>query len=1070
MKRIGMILLALWCLCLPITAKATEPEFKLLRAGFYYCEGYHEIDEAGVHSGYGYELLQLIGRYENVKYEYVGYDKSWDDMLQLLKDGEIDLVTSGKKLEGREEEFDFSTKNIGFTSTALLIKAGNSSIVAGDYSTYDGRKVGMMRGSSNNDSFKEYAKEKGFSYIPVYYDSMDMLRVALQAEEVEAIVTSNLRNVNADEWLTETFGEEPMYIMVRKGDAKTLKIVNDALDRMDRNEEFWRLRLYEKFYQVAASDLLKLSQGEQEYLSAVQAQGKVLRVLVNPDRFPYSYYEDGQMKGIMVDIFDEIARRAGLAYEMQVVKTLPEYTKLLESKGTDICLDLGEDYYAAESLGYRITSPYVTAEFSWIQRKDFTGDIERAGRIAYFASSISELENANVKYYRFSTYPEALSAVRSGLVDAFCVYTFHAESILWDGGNEDLMATYSFADTKFTIGVSDNHVNHLVSVLNKAVISLDSQLVDDITREHTSLGDQPFSLERFFDQYPFVVVLLSICVCIVGIMCVASILQRNYHNRLVEAAKKADAANHAKTDFLARMSHDIRTPINGIMGMLDIAEKNTEDPAKIQECLDKMKVASWHLLQLVNDVLDMSKLESGRINLNQEPINLEKLLKMCVSVIEGQAAERNLELDVQIENLEHPYLIGSELYINQIIVNILGNAVKYTNPGGWVKFYAKETACNETEATFCITVEDNGIGMSPEFVEHIFDSFAQEEISARSTYQGTGLGMTIAKALADLMGGKILVESTKDVGSKFTLYLTLKVDNREWEPKENIRGEATLGTGIQSLGRVASLQATLQTYEREEADYDLAGMRVLLAEDVDLNREIVEYALAEKGVEVTVAVDGMDAVEQFKNAPAGTFDLILMDIMMPRLNGLEATQVIRNMQGREDGAEIPIVAMTANAYESDIENSLAAGMNAHLTKPIETGRLYSVLQQCKLMKEEIPADLFSELKLLGVDVELALHNLSGKEELYRKLLFKFADMVESSDLPKDFTEEQVAALIETVHALKGVTGNLAITPLFEAYNRVLSLLREGQWTLAKQSLTEMEPIETDILNCIRKYR
>ena len=1070
MRRMIATFLVMISLLLPMSVHAINPETKTLRAGFYYCEGYHEMDEEGKRTGYGYEILQLIARYKNVNYEYVGYDKSWDDMLHLLKEGEIDLVTSGKKLEGREEEFDFSTKNIGFVSTALVIKAGKSAIVAGDYSTYCGLKVGMMRGSSNNDSFRRYAEEKGFTFHPVFYDSREQLRVALQAEEVDAIVTSNLRNVNEDEWLTETFDEEPMYIMVRKGDSETLDMVNDALDRMDRNEEFWRLRLYEKFYQVDAGELLKLSHGELKYLQEMNEQGKVFRVLVNPDRFPYSYCEDGQMKGIMVELFKEMAKRAGIQFEMQHVKSYAEYMEMLRNKETDICLDFHEDYYTAEQLGYRITAPYVTAEFAWIQRKNFNGDIEKAGRIAYFESAMPDWDNPEIQYLHFDTYTEALAAVRSGMVDAFCAYTFHAEDILWEGGNEDLMATYSFADTKFTIGVSDEHVNHLASILNKAVISLDSELIDSIVRDHTTLGDQPFSIKRFFELYPFIIILFLLSVCIVVLMAVSAMLQRNYHRRLVEAAKKADAANHAKTDFLARMSHDIRTPINGIMGMLDIAEKNTEDPAKLQDCFDKMKTASWHLLQLVNDVLDMSKLESGRIELCQESINLERLLEICISIIEGQVQEKDLQLIVNIEPMEHPYLIGSELYINQIIVNILGNAVKYTKPGGWVKFHAKEIDFDEKKASFCIVIEDNGIGMSAEFLEHIFEPFAQEEITARSTYQGTGLGMSIAKALADLMGGTLEVESTQDVGTKFTLYLNLAVDKREWQQEVGIRGEATQGTGIQSVARAASLQATLQTYEREEVNYDLSGLKVLLAEDVELNREIAEYALSEKGAEVVCAMDGIEAVELYKSAPAGTFDVILMDIMMPRLNGLEATKVIRNMQGREDGENIPIIAMTANAYSSDVARSIEAGMNAHLTKPLEMDKLYSVLQQCKLMKEETGAGLLNELSVLGVDVQKALHNLSGKDTLYEKLLFKFADMVKDSEIPRDFGQEDAAHIIEKVHALKGVSGNLAITPLFESYTRILGALREGDLQTSKQLLEELVPLEKQILKCIDKYR
>lgn len=1070
MKRWIWMLAAVLVLVMPMQVNASEPEIKMLRAGFYYCEGYHEISEDGTYTGYGYELLQLMGRYENIRFEYVGYDQSWEDMLQMLKDGEIDLVTSGKKLAGREEEFDFSKKTIGFSSTAMIIKAGTTALVAGDYTTYQGIQVGMVRNSSNNESFREYAKTKGFTFVPIYYNSQEDLREALQKEEVQAIVTSNLRSMNADEWLAETFDEEPLYVMVRKGDEKTLELVNEALDRMDRNEAFWRLNLHEKYYQVDSGELLKLNYDELNYLSSIRESGKVFQVLVNPDRFPYSYYEDGEIKGIMVDVFAEIARRAGIDYEILRIKEYEEYEEILRNQKPDICLDLHEDFYAAEQLGYRITDTYLTAELAWIQKKTFQGDIKTAGRIAYFATGIPDWETLQeINYIDFGTYSEALAAVRSGMVDAYCAYAFHAEKILWDGGNEDLMISYSFADSKFHIGISYANGNYLTSILCKGVNSLDEELIEEIVREYTTLEEQPFSIERFLDQYPFVVILLLLFTCIVVVLMVSSMIQRNYHQQLVDALRRAGAANQAKTDFLARMSHDIRTPINGIMGMLDIAEKNTEDPVKIQDCLSKMKKASWHLLQLVNDVLDMSKLESGHMELGQESINLEKLLEICVSIIEGQAEESGLKLNVKFKPLKHPYLIGSELYINQIIVNILGNAVKYTNPGGEVLFTAEEISFDGKDATFCIQVQDNGIGMSQEFLEHIFEPFAQEELGARSTYQGTGLGMSIAKSLVDQMGGKLIVESTQNVGTKFTLLLTLKVDQQEWEPEEGTRGEATQGTGIQSVGRSASLQATLQSYEREEVTYNLTGLRVLLAEDVDLNREIAQYMLEEQGVIVDVAINGREAVELFKDSPVGTYDVILMDIMMPELNGLEATSVIRNMQGREDGTTIPIVAMTANAYTSDVKRSLEAGMNAHLSKPLDKDKVYSVLQQYRLMKASEP-DLIQRLEWLGADTETALKNLSGKRELYQKLLLKFYDMLVGSHIPQDFTAETSTQVLEQVHALKGVAGNLAITPLFEGYNRILAALRSGEIELAQTLLAELEPVKQQILDCIGEYK
>ncbi len=385
--------------------------------------------------------------------------------------------------------------------------------------------------------------------------------------------------------------------------------------------------------------------------------------------------------------------------------------------------------------------------------------------------------------------------------------------------------------------------------------------------------------------------------------------------RLHDALKRAEQANLAKTTFLSNMSHDIRTPINGIMGMTTIALGHLDDCARVKECLESIDGSSHHLLSLVNDVLDLSRIEAGKIHVNHDSFDIRSLMENCISIIKGQLNGKNLSVDVDYSELEHPNVMGDELHLRQIIINILGNSVKFTDPGGKITLKAKELSSTDDDVKVRFVLADNGIGMSEEFIPKLFEAFSQEKTSARTSYQGTGLGMAITKQFVDIMGGEISVESKLGEGTSFTLDFTFEKDET---------GDAN--TEIHGA----------------DASYDISGMKVLVAEDVDLNMIIVTTLLEENGAIVTEATDGMEAVEHFEESEPGFFDAILMDIMMPRMNGLEATKTIRGLE-RSDAKTVPIIATTANAFEEDVKKAIEAGMNSHIAKPIEVDVLLRTL-------------------------------------------------------------------------------------------------------------------------------
>ena len=390
-----------------------------------------------------------------------------------------------------------------------------------------------------------------------------------------------------------------------------------------------------------------------------------------------------------------------------------------------------------------------------------------------------------------------------------------------------------------------------------------------------------------------------------------------YKAELLIAAKKAEAANEAKTEFLQRMSHDIRTPINGICGMIDMAEHYADDMEKQTEYRAKIKEASNLLLELVNDVLDMSKLESGEVVLEESPFNLSKIFEEVLVVIEQIAAEQNIRIVWEKKEIKHRALIGSPRYVKRVMMNILSNAVKYNRANGQIYISCREIPSEQPEMPIIEFVcRDTGIGMTDEFQKHIFEPFAQEHTGSRTKFAGTGLGMPITKKLIEKMGGTITFESEKGVGTTFVIRVPFKID-----PDVDKREE-----------------------QKDVSEKSIKGLHILLAEDNELNMEIAEFVLQNEGADVTKAWDGQEAVELFRNSEPGEFDVILMDIMMPVMNGYEAAKMIRSLD-REDAKEVPIIAMTANAFTEDRIRAKAAGMDEHVAKPVDVELLIKIINK-----------------------------------------------------------------------------------------------------------------------------
>ena len=917
-------------LSLSASAAETVSQHERVRVGFFAMDGYHMMDENGNRSGYGYDFLRLMARYWDVDYEYVGYDKSWEEMQQMLIDGEIDMVTSARRTPEREELFDFS-RPIGTNNGILTVRSDNSTIVEGKYSTYDGMRVALLRGNSRNDEFAEYARTKGFTYKSVYFDSAEEIAEALQNGTVDAIVTSSLRKMN-NERILEKFGSSDFYVIVKKGNTELLNKINYAIDQMNAAEGSWKTTLYNENYEATDTKNLEYTE-EEKRIIAQYSKENPLHVLCDPTRYPYSYTENGEVKGILPDYFRKIADYAGLSYEFLVPATRDEYIAYQSNKdAVNISIDarLDTDNYA-ETKEWGLTAPYITMRMARVTRRDFDGKINVVTTVNQTAStSIEDVLAPGAEKLMCSTRQEMMEAVRNGKADAAFVYYYMAQAFV----NSDTTGTMTYTPLeqptfsyRMVVSSTENHA--LAGILTKAMYAMPDNLVEDLATQYTTYKATNLTLADMIRLHPVTAVAIIVFISWMAVAMIIIVNRLRTRRKLQLAAQQkakemavlaeqAQAASKAKSTFLSNMSHDIRTPMNAIIGFTNIALHQDSVP-EMHNCLKKIEESSDHLLSLLNDVLDLSRIDSGKVEFSPVPANITAVTDSVIEIVKGMLLNRELNFEVHREPLQNPYVMTEPVRIREILVNILNNAVKFTKDGGTIRFDAgNRPGADAQHIVICYRIKDTGIGMSEEFQKKIFDEFAQEENGVRTQYKGTGLGMPISKKYIELMGGTITVDSRKGVGTTFTVEIPMELTNAE---------------------KVEKTKPFVQ-------HNDLKGIKVLLAEDNDLNAELATILLEDLGMTVTRAADGQEVVDLFAEHPAGTYDIILMDIMMPKMDGHQAAKAIRAMYAdRPDAEEIPIIALSANAFSEDVQASLDAGMNGHVSKPLNMEEVTKVIER-----------------------------------------------------------------------------------------------------------------------------
>ena len=913
-----------------------------VRVGYFAFPGYHNMSKSedggmDVGSGYGCDFLFLLRRYANLNYDFVGYDKAWHEMLEMLRRGEIDMVTSATKNYERLKEFGYSAP-IGKSFAVIAVRKDDERFSYSDYKNFNGIVLGAIEGNSRNNDLAKFAKEKGFSYRLKMYDDVEELSKALEQGQVDGIISSNLRKYK-NEKIIANFAPHDFYAIVRKDNQKLLAEINYGIKEMDLHEGDWRNTLHFKNYGTLSRNLV-FSKRELEYIAAVRAGRKRIVATAQPNRNPYSFVKQGKLVGIIPEYFAFLMQKAGLPYEVRIAASQQEYEKWTMEHQVDVFMDgrlLLEETPLSDFYGVN-TDPYMKLSMARLTRRDFSGKLKRVAVIKN--QDIKEFDDDMAKdaeQVLCASGQEAMEAVKQGLADACYVYTYMAEKFVNDDVDQmTAMHILNVPSYEQNFYIDKNTDHELASILNKCIKDDNARRLDDLVNKYTLNDSSSISVTGFVSNNPWLFVAFGLLIVGGGLIIVlvtrnnrivsqmaaerlelAQSLQEK-NEQLERSIKLEQQANKARREFLCNMSHDIRTPMNAIIGFTDIAKQENKDTATAGY-LEKISISSEHLLDLINNVLDISRIESGSDEYKPVPVELPAVTDAVLDIMGGFLANRDLDFRVQRAKLEpgQRWALTDGVRLREILVNILGNAVKFTKDGGSISFVeqALPTATKE-RLLLRFTIIDTGVGMSPEFLERIFDEFAQEDKDARTDYRGSGLGMAITKRYVDMLGGSISVDSKKGEGTTFVVELPMTlVETKEQDSKN---------AGL--------------------ANASLEGMRVLLVEDNDLNAEIATIQLEKQGLQVTRANNGQEALELFKERPQGSFDVILMDIMMPTLDGYEATRAIRSLTEREDGKAIPIIAMTANAFTEDLEAALAAGMNAHLAKPMVLEELLRTLR------------------------------------------------------------------------------------------------------------------------------
>lgn len=925
---IGLLVFIMLAFNLSVLAQTSEK--RVLRVAFPQVDGMSWTAEDGTHHGMLVDYLNEIAKYTGWEYEYI--DTKGPAMLNEFVEGKYELMGGNYYIPALEKYYAYPNYNMGYSRSLLLARSDDRSIHSYDLESMNGKTIGVYENARENiRRLKEFMAINGLYCNIRYYKQEDMvgkigLYPYLAKGEIDLLL-NNVAHISDSVRVVVAYDSQPYYIVTNPGNKEVLDGLNMALERiLDANPNFAAER-----YAVNFPDRLvniQLSDRDLEYVN----ERKTITVAVPENWYPL-YCKETPLKnhtGIMADVLDEIKSFTGLRFSYVYAKNYADAIRLIQQGDADILgFFLGDENDAAQ-LGLALSASYVSANNIIVRNKACS--YPAPGLVGALVES--QRFPSGISAEKIRSYPgikEALAAVNSGEADF--IYGLSSKM-------EQDISRYHFTNLAPVTLVNDQSAisfalptpvdPDLLTVLNKAINNLsESERTVIRNRNLESIGVNEFSLTDFIYanplQFMFIVmfvlsVLFTALLLAIGARMKATVIQGNL--------KRAEAANLAKSEFLSRMSHEIRTPMNGIVGMSTIAMQNIDNTDKIKDCLEKVIMSSKHLLALINDVLDMSKIESGKVELRHESFNFRAFLQDFENLYGEQAKSKGISYETVLASDLEVQIIGDSLRLNQVLSNLLSNALKFTPAKGIIKLRVSKTGEDQENVYLRFEVIDTGCGIAEENYDKIFESFEQENVDVTYKYGGTGLGLSIVKRFTQLMGGGIHVTSVQGSGSTFTVDLPFGKIKESGKPTRfsDIDGRSDLARDCYVI------------------DYDFKGKRILLVEDNELNREIAEELIGATGASVESAEDGVQAVEKFKESAEGYYDLILMDVQMPHMDGYEATRCIRAL-GRSDAQKVPIFAMTANAFAEDVQKSREAGMNAHISKPLDIRAVYKQMNR-----------------------------------------------------------------------------------------------------------------------------